>query len=77
MTDMQTQILDLFRKLSANEQRELVERLSEQTRQEDFFERMTPDQRAELAQAIDQANRGDVVTSNELRAYMAQRFKLT
>ena len=63
MTKAQAQILELFETLSEAERRELAEQLVEQTLRGSFYERMTPEQHAQLQDGIDQADRGDVVDS--------------
>lgn len=77
MTEIQVKILELFGTLTPDEQRELTEHLSEQVAHGDFYDAMTPEQRARLREAMDQVDRGETVTSDELRAHMAERFKLT
>ncbi len=59
MTKTQAQIIELFETLDAAQKRELAERLYETTVAGSFFARMTPEQRAELAESIAQADRGE------------------
>jgi hypothetical protein len=76
MTRVQAQIAELFQLLPPAEQRELVEHLADQTLRGDFYDHMTPSQKAELAAAIAQADNGQTISSNELKSYMAARFNL-
>jgi hypothetical protein len=76
MTRVQAQIAELFQSLPPAEQRELVEHLADQTLRGDFYDHMTPSQKAELAAAIAQADNGQTISSNELKSYMAARFNL-
>jgi hypothetical protein len=59
MTRTQAQILELFQTLDVAEKRELAEQLYETAVAGSFFARMTPEQRAELAESIAQADRGE------------------
>ncbi len=77
MTNTQAQILELYRKLPANEQRELAEQLAQQTMRGDFYDRMTPAQKLELAAAIADADSGNMISSEDLKAYMAKRFGIS
>jgi hypothetical protein len=74
MSEAQTRILELFRMLSPDEQREVAGRLKALADEIDFYEQMTPEQRAELRDAIRQADAGQVISSDELKAYFVQRF---
>lgn len=74
MTRTQAQILELFQKLPANEQQELVEQLYEQTRNGTFYERMTPEQRAELDRSIAEADRGEGTEASVVMARLAKKF---
>lgn len=76
MTRTQAQILELFQSLPGDEQRELAEHLYEQTRRGSFYDRMTPEQRAQLQDGIDQADRGDVVDADQVLDRLAQRLAL-
>jgi hypothetical protein len=76
MTRIQAQIAELFLSLPPAEQRELVEHLADQTLRGDFYDLMTPAQKAELAAAVAQADNGQTVSSNQLKSYMAARFNL-
>ena len=77
MTNTQAQILELYQKLPATEQRELAEQLAHQTMRGDFYDRMTPTQKLELAAAIADADSGNMISSKELKAHMAKRFNIT
>ena len=59
MTKTQAQILELFQTLDALEKRELAEQLYETAVAGSFYARMTPEQRAELAESIAEADRGE------------------
>jgi len=59
MTRTQAQILELFQTLDAAEKRELAEQLYETAVAGSFYARMTPEQRAELAESIAEADRGE------------------
>jgi hypothetical protein len=59
MTRTQAQILELFQTLDASEKRELAEQLYETAVAGSFYARMTPEQRAELAESIAEADRGE------------------
>jgi hypothetical protein len=76
MTSTQAAILELFQRLPDDEQRELVSRLQEQVTPDDFYDQLKPFDRAALLDGIAQADNGQTVTAGELRAYMAQRFKI-
>ena len=76
MTRTQAQIAELFQSLPPAEQRELVEHLADQTLRGDFYDHMTPAQKAELAAAVAQADNGQTLSSSELKSYMATRFNL-
>lgn len=76
MTRTQAQILELFQSLPSDEQRELAEHLYEQTRRGSFYDRMTPEQRAQLQDGIDQADLGDVVDADQALDRIAQRLAL-
>lgn len=76
MTRTQAQILELFQSLPTEEQRELAEHLYEQTRRGSFYDRMTPEQRAQLQDGIDQADRGEVVDADKALARIAKRLDL-
>ena len=76
MTRTQAQIVELFQTLPPVEQRELVEHLADQTVRGDFYDRMTAAQKAELATAIGEADRGETISSEDLKSYMASRFNL-
>ena len=74
MTNTQAQILELYQKLPATEQRELAEQLARQAFHDGFYERMTACQKLELAAAIAEADRGEAMSSQGPKAYMAKRF---
>ena len=59
MTRTQAQILELFQTLDASEKRELAEQLYETAVAGSFYARMPPKQRAELAESIAEADRGE------------------
>ena len=59
MTRTQAQIPELFQTLNAGEKRELAEQLYETAVAGSFYARMTPEQQAELAESIAEADRGE------------------
>jgi len=59
MTKTHAQILELFQTLDALEKRELAEQLYETAVAGSFYARMTPEQRAELAESTAEADRGE------------------
>ena len=83
MTKIQAQILELFETLDPAERREMVEQLyaaSQATQQgaaqqgASFLERMTPAQKAELAESIAQADRGEGRPIDEFLREMEQKY---
>lgn len=74
MSRTQAQILELFRALPAAEQIEFVLRLSEEAVSPSFYDRMTPDQRAELEEAIAEADRGEGETASEVFRQLAEKY---
>ena len=72
MTQTQAQIIELFQTLDAAEKRELVEQLYETAIAGSFYERMTPEQRAELDESISQADRGEGVEAGAFFDRMAK-----
>jgi hypothetical protein len=66
MTKVQAQIIELFKTLDPAEQREVAEQLYERTTAGSFYDRMTPEQRAELDEGIAQAERGQVLPKKYL-----------
>ena len=66
MTKTQAQILELFQTLDAGEKRELAEQLYETAVAGSFYARMTPEQRAELAESIAEADRGEGEDADQL-----------
>ncbi len=77
MTQTQARILELYRTLPASEQRELAEQLAHQAMRGDFYDRMTPAQKLELAAAIANADSGNMISSEDLKSYMAKRFGIS
>lgn len=74
MSSLQAQILELFQKLSRDEQLEIVAQLFEQTRNGTYYERMTPEQRAELDRSIAEADRGEAAEASVVMARLAKKF---
>jgi predicted transcriptional regulator len=74
MNKAQAQIIELFKTLEPAEQREVAEQLYERTMAGSFFDRMTPEQRAELDEGIAQAERGQVLPAEEIFDRIAKRF---
>jgi hypothetical protein len=74
MTKVQVQIIELFKTLDPAEQREVAEQLYERTIAGSFYDRMTPEQRAELDEGIAQAERGQVLPAEEVFDRLAKQF---
>jgi len=74
MTKTQAQIIELFKTLDPAEQREIAEQLYETAVVGSFYDRMTPQQRAELDEGIAQAERGQVLPAEEVFDRLAKRF---
>ena len=75
MTRTQTQILTLIATLPLEERRELVEHMYDANLFGlSFYDRMTPEQRALLEDSITQADRGDVVPSEQVFSDLAKKF---
>jgi predicted transcriptional regulator len=74
MTKAQAQIIELFKTLDPAEQREIAEQLYERTIAGSFYDRMTPQQRAQLDEGIAQAERGQVLPADEVFDRLAKRF---
>jgi predicted transcriptional regulator len=74
MTKTQAQIIELFKTLDPAEQREIAEQLFETTHAGSFYDRMTPEQLAELDEGIAQAERGQVRPAEEVFERLARRF---
>ncbi len=74
MTKTQAQIIELFKTLDPAEQREIAEQLFETTYAGSFYDRMTPEQLAELDEGIAQAERGQVRPAEEAFDRLARRF---
>ncbi len=75
MTKTQTQILTLIATLPLEERRELVEHMYDANMfGASFYDRMTPEQRTELEESIAQADRGEVVPSDQVFNQLAQKL---
>jgi predicted transcriptional regulator len=74
MTKTQAQIIELFKTLDPAEQREIAEQLYEKTIVGSFYDRMTPQQQAELDEGIAQAERGHVRPAEKVFDRLAKRF---
>jgi predicted transcriptional regulator len=74
MTKTQAQIIELFKSLDPIEQRELAEQLYETTVAGSFYDRMSPAQRAELDAGMAEAERGQVLSAEEVFDRLAKRF---
>jgi hypothetical protein len=59
VTKVQTRILELFQSLGPEERREIAEQIYAASQGASFLERMSPTQKAELAESIAQADRGE------------------
>ena len=73
MTNTQAQILELFQTLPQSEQHDLAEQLYEQTTRGSFYERMTAEQRAALAAATAEADRGEGSEASTVMTRIAQK----
>lgn len=74
MTRTQAQIIELFKTLDQAEQREVAQQLYERAVAGSFYDRMTPQQLAELDEGIAQAERGDVWPAEKVFDRLAKRF---
>ncbi len=74
MTETQTRILELFQTLPPTDQRALVEQLTETAQGGSFYDRMSPEQRAQLDAGIAQAERGDTVPAADVFERLVKRF---
>ena len=74
MTETQTRIVKLFKTLPPTEQRALVEHLAETAQSGSFYDRLSPEQRAQLDESIAQAERGETVPAAEVFDRIAKRF---
>jgi hypothetical protein len=74
MTSLQAQILELFQKLSRDEQLEIVAQLCEQIRGGTYYERLAPEQRVELDLSIAEADRGEGTEASIVMARLAKKF---
>ena len=75
MTTTQLQITELFERLLPAEQRKVAAALYRRAALgETELADLTPEQQADLAIAIAQADRGDVVSSDDLKVSMQTRF---
>jgi predicted transcriptional regulator len=74
MTNVQAQIIALFKTLNPAEQREVAEQLYERTVAGSFYDRMKPEQRTELDEGIAQAERGQVLPVGEVFDRLAKHF---
>jgi predicted transcriptional regulator len=74
MTRTQAQIIELFKTLDHAEQREIAEQLYETAIGGSHYDRMSPEQRAELDEGIAQAERGQVVPAEEVFDRLAKRY---
>ncbi len=74
MTRTQAQIIEMFRTLDASEREEVMSELYETAVSETFYDRMTPAQRTQLQEGIEQADRGDVADANQAMDRIARQF---
>jgi truncated hemoglobin YjbI len=77
MTQIQAQIIELFKTLCADEKRELIKRLTAAPAGPTFYSEMSPEQRSVLQNGIDQADQGNVVDCVEALDRVAQRLNFT
>lgn len=74
MTNLQAQVIALFKTLDPKEQREVAVQIYADTFAESFYDSMTTEQRAQLDAGIAQADRGQVVPAEEAFDRLAKRF---
>jgi predicted transcriptional regulator len=74
MTNLQAQVIALFKTLDPKEQREVAAQIYADTFSESFYDRMTVEQRAQLDAGIAEADRGQVVPAEEAFDRLAKRF---
>jgi hypothetical protein len=74
MTKTQAQILELFQTLPEAEKRELAEQLYEQAVRGSFYDRTTPEQRAELDRSIAEADRNEGAEVSVVIDRLARKF---
>ena len=74
MTRTQAQIIELFQTLGQSEKRALAEHLYETAVAGRFYDRMTPDQRAELAAGLDEADRDEGAAADDFFRSMAEKY---
>jgi len=74
MTKTAARILRLFNTLPERDQRVLVDRLVDAARASSFYDRMSPEQRAELDEAIAEVERGDTIPADTTFDDLALRF---
>jgi hypothetical protein len=75
MTRTQSQIIDLISQLPVAERRKLFEHIEAAgLLKETFYDRMTPEQHAQLDEGIAQADREQVVDGNAAFDRLAERF---
>lgn len=78
MTRTQTQILTLIATLPIEQRRELVEHIYDVDMfGAGFADRLTPEQQADLEASIAEADRGEVVPSDEVFNALAQKYGLS
>ena len=77
MSKTKASILESIAALPEPERRELIEHLvATSMAAPSFWERMTPEQRAHLAEGIAQAERGEGRQADEVYADLARRYNL-
>ena len=74
MTRTQTQIIEMFRTLGPDERQEVMSELYKAVVADSFYDRMTPEQRAQLQEGIAQADRGVVVDADQAMGRIARQF---
>jgi hypothetical protein len=74
MTETQSLIVQLFKTLPPTEQRALVEHLAETAQSGSFYNRLSPEQFAQLDEGIAQAERGETVPAIDVFDRLAKRF---
>jgi DNA-binding transcriptional MerR regulator len=75
MTRKQAQIVELIAGLSLAERRELMEHVQAAgLLEETFYSHMSPEQRAQLDEGVEQAERGETADANAVFDRLASRF---
>ena len=74
MTKTAARIIELFQTLPARDQRALADRLAETAREQSHYDRLSPSERAELDDALDEAERGHTIPADQTFDDLAEKF---